>query len=86
MNQTSAAADISEAAAWYGKLVVARRLRAAAAARRVRSPRSTRWLSTAMRDGREQLGERWLDVYLTAPVLRFAWAPGVIDRAGGSAC
>ena len=32
-----------------------------------------------MRDGREQLGERWLDVYLTAPVLRFAWAPGVID-------
>ncbi len=37
------------------------------------------WLSAAMRGGREQLGERWLDVYLTAPLLRFAWAPGIVD-------
>lgn len=38
------------------------------------------WLSNVMRAGREDLGERWLDVYLTAPVLRFGWAPGVVDR------
>jgi type VI secretion system protein ImpM len=37
------------------------------------------WLSHAMAGSRAQLGERWLDVYLTAPVLRFAWAPGVFD-------
>jgi len=38
------------------------------------------WLSHAMSASREQLGEGWLDVYLTAPVLRFGWAPGVIDE------
>ena len=39
------------------------------------------WLSHAMAGSRAQLGERWLDVYLTAPVLRFAWAPGVFDAS-----
>ena len=39
------------------------------------------WLAVALRARREQLGERWLEVYLTAPVLRFAWAPGVVDSA-----
>ena len=37
------------------------------------------WLAVAMRDARSTLGERWLEVYLSAPVLRFAWAPGVVD-------
>ncbi len=37
------------------------------------------WLSRAVSASREQLGEQWLDVYLTAPVMRFAWAPGVAD-------
>jgi type VI secretion system protein ImpM len=37
------------------------------------------WLSQVMAGSRAQLGERWLDVYLTAPVLRFTWAPGVFD-------
>jgi len=37
------------------------------------------WLSQAMAGSRAELGERWLDVYLTAPVLRFALAPGVFD-------
>ena len=78
MNQTSTVADISEVAAWYGKLsslgdFAQRRMPAELFAA------FDTWLSTAMRDGREQLGERWLDTYLTAPVLRFAWAPGVID-------
>jgi len=63
---------------WYGKLstvgdFVSRRL----------SPEFIRfvddWLSLGMSAGREQLGEQWLEVYLNAPVLQFAWAPGVYD-------
>ena len=38
------------------------------------------WLSQALRASRALLGERWLDVYLTTPMQRFAWAPGVIDE------
>jgi type VI secretion system protein ImpM len=38
------------------------------------------WLSHVMQRSREQLGEHWLQTYLTAPVLRFAWAPGVLDN------
>ena len=37
------------------------------------------WLSASMLAGQELLRERWIDAYLHAPVLRFAWAPGVID-------
>lgn len=38
------------------------------------------WLSQALRASQARLGERWLDVYLTTPMQRFAWAPGVIDE------
>ena len=38
------------------------------------------WLSGALASCAGQLGVRWLDVYLRAPVLRFAWAPGVLDE------
>ena len=38
------------------------------------------WLSTALPAARASLGSRWMDTYLTAPVLRFAWAPGIVDR------
>lgn len=37
------------------------------------------WLSHVMQRCSDQLGEHWLQTYLTAPVLRFAWAPGVLD-------
>ncbi|HEY0857652.1 MAG TPA: type VI secretion system-associated protein TagF [Albitalea sp.] len=37
------------------------------------------WLSSGIETSRVQLGERWLDTYLTSPVWRFAWAPGVVD-------
>jgi type VI secretion system protein ImpM len=37
------------------------------------------WLSQALRTSQAALGDRWLDVYLTSPMQRFAWAPGVID-------
>ena len=78
MDKTLAADDLADVAAWYGKVAslgdfVHRRV----------PPECLQmldaWLSTVMRDAREELGERWLDVYLNAPVLRFAWAPGIID-------
>lgn len=75
---TLAGTDLREVAAWYGKLSSLGDF-----AQRRMPPECLgafdSWLSQAMRDGREQLGEHWLDVYLTAPVLRFAWAPGIID-------
>jgi type VI secretion system protein ImpM len=37
------------------------------------------WLSAGMQTSRQQLGDSWLDVYLTGPIWRFGWAPGVID-------
>jgi type VI secretion system protein ImpM len=37
------------------------------------------WLSQCISASRVQLGSRWLDTYLTGPVWRFAWAPGVAD-------
>lgn len=75
------AAPLSEARdvpGWYGKLASLGDF-----AHRRLPPQLLRacdeWLSSAMRGAREELGERWLQVYLTAPLLRFGWAPGVAD-------
>ena len=35
------------------------------------------WLQDALAHSRTQLGERWLEVYLTSPIWRFALSPGV---------
>jgi len=72
------AADSRDAPGWYGKLATLGDF----AYRRLPSEFvqiGDAWLSRAMSASREQLGPGWLDVYLTAPVLRFAWAPGVVD-------
>lgn len=37
------------------------------------------WLSACVASSRQQLGEQWLQAYLSAPLWRFAWAPGVVD-------
>jgi type VI secretion system protein ImpM len=37
------------------------------------------WLSRGVASSQALLGERWLDAYLTAPVWRFAWGPGVVN-------
>lgn len=71
--------DILNAPGWYGKLpalgdFATRRL----AASWVQS--CDRWLSDCVAASQDQLGPRWLDVYLSAPVWRFAWAPGVVDH------
>ena len=72
------AAGARDAPGWYGKIstlgdFAQRRL----PAEFVQS--SDAWLSRAMVASRQQLGHRWLDGYLTAPLMRFAWAPGVAD-------
>jgi type VI secretion system protein ImpM len=35
------------------------------------------WLSRGVQASRQQLGERWLQTYLRAPLWRFAWSPGI---------
>lgn len=37
------------------------------------------WLQHFIAGTREQLGESWLDIYLTSPIWRFVFTPGVID-------
>lgn len=37
------------------------------------------WLQRSVASSQEQLGGRWLDLYLTSPLWRFAISPGVID-------
>ncbi len=74
-----AVTPMSEAPGWYGKLAslgdfAQRRLPPAWV------QACDAWLSQVMRHGSERLGEQWLQTYLTAPVLRFAWAPGVLDK------
>ncbi len=39
------------------------------------------WLQESVADSRDQLGEHWLDTYLTSPVWRFALAPGVAGQS-----
>lgn len=70
----------SEAPGWYGKLATLGDF----ASRRLTPTiveRTDAWLSQAMGASRAQLGPAWLEHYLTAPLLRFAWAPGVVDEA-----
>ncbi|MFM2054681.1 MAG: type secretion system-associated protein TagF [Pseudomonadota bacterium] len=61
---------------WFGKLPAlgdfgSRRLP------REMVARCDAWLSAGMAASQRELGGGWLDLYLTAPVWRFAWAPGV---------
>lgn len=65
-------------AGWYGKLP----LLGDFAHRRLPQPVVDvfdAWLSQGMAASRQQLGDEWLDVYLTGPLWRFALSPGVID-------
>jgi type VI secretion system protein ImpM len=38
-----------------------------------------RWLTGVMTASQGALGQRWLSAYLSAPLWRFAWGPGVLD-------
>jgi type VI secretion system protein ImpM len=72
-----AAPESAELPGWYGKLSMLgdfaqRRLPAEVV------QACDVWLAGALTASRSQLGERWLDIYLRAPVLCFACAPGVL--------
>jgi type VI secretion system protein ImpM len=67
-----------EAPGWYGKMPVLGDF----ASRRLPQgfvDACDAWIALGVEHSRAQLGERWLDVYLTGPIWRFAWAPGVVD-------
>lgn len=38
------------------------------------------WLQLYVSASREQIGDEWLDIYLTSPIWRFVLSPGVIDE------
>ena len=40
------------------------------------------WLQQGMQASREALGARWLELYLSAPIWRFQFAPGVCGPVG----
>lgn len=64
---------------WFGKLSMLGDF----ASRRLDAPwieSCDRWLSASMQASQRQLGHDWLQTYLSAPVWRFAWAPGVVDQ------
>ena len=70
-----------ECAGFYGKIpslgdFVSRRL-----PRRFITPWET-WLQEAMANSRQQLGDSWLDNYLTSPMWRFALTPGICGESG----
>ncbi len=65
-----------EAPGWYGKLAALGDF----ASRRLEHEwvqACDRWLSDCVSSSQSQLGDQWLQAYLSAPVWRFAWAPGV---------
>jgi len=39
------------------------------------------WLQLFISSSQEQIGEDWLDIYLTSPIWRFAFSEGVIDES-----
>jgi len=40
------------------------------------------WLQAAIASSRQQLGEQWLDIYLTSPLWRYALSPGSCGARG----
>ena len=38
------------------------------------------WLQHFVAGAKEKIGAEWLDIYLTSPIWRFAFSPGVIDE------
>ncbi|MEY2689839.1 MAG: hypothetical protein RL375_4038 [Pseudomonadota bacterium] len=69
---------LQQAPGWYGKLGALGDF----ASRRLSNEHVAacdHWLTRALQGSRDALGERWLQAYLSAPIWRYAWAPGVVD-------
>jgi type VI secretion system protein ImpM len=83
MSATTESIDApTDIAGWYGKLPCLGDF----ASRRLPADFITQWdawLQRSIAASRQQLGEGWLDIYLTSPMWRFVLAPGV---CGEQAC
>lgn len=69
---------LQQAPGWYGKLGALGDF----ATRRLPSEHVAacdHWLTRAMQGSRDAMGQGWLQAYLSAPIWRYAWAPGVVD-------
>ena len=82
MITTEAGNEADTIAGWYGKLPCLGDF----ASRRLDAEFITpwdAWLQRCIATSRQQLGEQWLDIYLTSPMWRFILAPGI---CGERAC
>jgi type VI secretion system protein ImpM len=75
--------SVSGAAGWYGKIAslgdfASRRLPHEMIAQ------IDAWLQRMLLGGQARLGENWLHTYLTGPVWRFIWCPGLFGTTGWS--
>ena len=71
--------EASRIAGWYGKLPSLGDF----ASRRLTPEFITpwdAWLQRCIATSKQQLGEQWLDIYLTSPMWRFMLAPGVCEE------
>ncbi len=68
----------TEAPGWYGKLAMLGDFASRRLPQRL-IDLCDPWLARGIEASQAQLGARWLDVYLTGPIWRFAWAPGIVD-------
>ena len=78
---TEATGGASNIAGWYGKMPCLGDF----ASRRLTPEFITpwdAWLQRSIATSRQQLGEQWLEIYLTSPMWRFVLAPGVCGEPG----
>jgi type VI secretion system protein ImpM len=68
----------TEAPAWFGKIAGLGDFASRRLAPETRAVFDT-WLARGLAASRSELGERWMNTYLTSPIWCFALAPAVID-------
>jgi type VI secretion system protein ImpM len=72
----SEAAGASRVAGWYGKMPCLGDFAGRRLAAEFTDPWDT-WLQRSIAESRQQMGNAWLDAFLTSPMWRFALAPGL---------
>lgn len=82
MSTTEQSEAPSNIAGWYGKLPCLGDFASRRLAPEFITPWDA-WLQRSIATSRQQLGEQWLDIYLTSPMWRFVLAPGI---CGERAC
>ena len=73
--------DAANVAGWYGKLPCLGDFASRRLSQDFIAPWDA-WLQRSIATSRQQLGEQWLEIYLTSPMWRFIVAPGVCGERG----